>query len=385
MMSIVAKRSFLENLEDLTQYLIISHSIRAHGFSTKEDIVQYQATITSPFWETIPDAGADLPTSVSISFLAFPSHVHQDNNLNIHPATTFIPTSSGHECQEDMARHSKAVQAAGEQPEQQRGLLSSDPDIDLDFLTSDTPDTNNSISPAASPSMSSSRPTPSPIIGQMRSSSLRQHREDGQPRTPNRVRFLETDDRSPPPPPPPRNAIALGWIDDEDFLHNSEDEDHDDNQRRPLLTEIEAPSVTVASADIGFNAEDLLESARPKSGLRSAFMNMANSIMYVSPGVCNFATGLTIDQRRWYHRATLRFQTGGTLHWHPTTRLSYCCRGLDDSTHSDQLEIERHRLFPSHRTALLWPAWTYCCLLLPMGVVRGYCSSLFNYKYLTSL
>jgi sodium-coupled neutral amino acid transporter 11 len=47
-------------------------------------------------------------------------------------------------------------------------------------------------------------------------------------------------------------------------------------QRVPLLTDIEAPSVTVAN---DFNAEDLLESARPKSGMRSAFMNMANSIM----------------------------------------------------------------------------------------------------------
>jgi sodium-coupled neutral amino acid transporter 11 len=47
--------------------------------------------------------------------------------------------------------------------------------------------------------------------------------------------------------------------------------------RVPLLTGIEAPSVTLASDD--FNPEDLLESARPKSGMKSAFMNMANSIM----------------------------------------------------------------------------------------------------------
>ncbi|OJD33547.1 amino acid transporter [Diplodia corticola] len=50
-------------------------------------------------------------------------------------------------------------------------------------------------------------------------------------------------------------------------------------QRLPLLTDIEAPSVTVANSDVGFSPEDLLESARPKSGLRSAFMNMANSII----------------------------------------------------------------------------------------------------------
>jgi sodium-coupled neutral amino acid transporter 11 len=48
-------------------------------------------------------------------------------------------------------------------------------------------------------------------------------------------------------------------------------------QRLPLLTGIEAPSVSLAIDD--FNPEDHLESARPRSGMRSAFMNMANSIM----------------------------------------------------------------------------------------------------------
>lgn len=48
-------------------------------------------------------------------------------------------------------------------------------------------------------------------------------------------------------------------------------------QRLPLLTGIEAPSVTVAEES--FDPEDYLESARPRSGMRSAFMNMANSII----------------------------------------------------------------------------------------------------------
>jgi sodium-coupled neutral amino acid transporter 11 len=48
-------------------------------------------------------------------------------------------------------------------------------------------------------------------------------------------------------------------------------------QRLPLLTGIEAPSVTVAEE--AFDPEDYLESARPRSGMKSAFMNMANSIM----------------------------------------------------------------------------------------------------------
>jgi len=49
-------------------------------------------------------------------------------------------------------------------------------------------------------------------------------------------------------------------------------------QRTPLLTDIEAPSVTEAlreeEVDVGVG-----EGGRPKSGMRSAFMNMANSIM----------------------------------------------------------------------------------------------------------
>jgi sodium-coupled neutral amino acid transporter 11 len=48
-------------------------------------------------------------------------------------------------------------------------------------------------------------------------------------------------------------------------------------QRLPLLTGIEAPSVTVAEES--FDPEEHLESARPRSGMRSAFMNMANSII----------------------------------------------------------------------------------------------------------
>ena len=49
-------------------------------------------------------------------------------------------------------------------------------------------------------------------------------------------------------------------------------------QRAPLLTNIEAPSVTVAT-ELGFSAEDYLVNARPKSGMKSAFVNMANSII----------------------------------------------------------------------------------------------------------
>lgn len=68
--------------------------------------------------------------------------------------------------------------------------------------------------------------------------------------------------------------------------HNSHHDDYDDEEQgqhenaglsAPLLTNIEAPSVTVATTQI--SPEDHLEHSRPRSGLRSAFMNMANSII----------------------------------------------------------------------------------------------------------
>jgi sodium-coupled neutral amino acid transporter 11 len=68
------------------------------------------------------------------------------------------------------------------------------------------------------------------------------------------------------------------WVelDGEDYMDG--DDGRERVQRMPLLTGIEAPSVTVAEES--FNPEDHLESARPRSGMRSAFMNMANSIMW---------------------------------------------------------------------------------------------------------
>lgn len=72
-------------------------------------------------------------------------------------------------------------------------------------------------------------------------------------------------------------------MDGEDPL-NDDDDDYDGRMnghsgaRLPLLTGVEAPSVTMALEDT-FHPEDHLESARPRSGIISAFMNMANSIM----------------------------------------------------------------------------------------------------------
>jgi solute carrier family 38 (sodium-coupled neutral amino acid transporter), member 11 len=124
------------------------------------------------------------------------------------------------------------------------------------------------------------------------SSSLRTPRT---PRTPNRVRF----DLRPVEAGPPsinghtsslRNSRAHGDYSDDD----DDDMDHFDldnapenlerQHRLPLLTEIEAPSVTLARSgeiDTRVDVEEWAERerSRPKSGLSSAFMNMANSII----------------------------------------------------------------------------------------------------------
>ena len=85
-----------------------------------------------------------------------------------------------------------------------------------------------------------------------------------------------------------------GWIrEEDDFAHSSSPSSRNaGEQRAPLLTSFEAPSVAIASTDLGSNAEFSLEGSRPKSGILSAFMNMANSIMYnfgqtfiISPGL----------------------------------------------------------------------------------------------------
>ena len=115
-----------------------------------------------------------------------------------------------------------------------------------------------------------------------RQSSISQPPPDGAPRTPrtpNRVRFNIEEERE------GQNGHALSpggeaeeeWAEDEDYLDaRRSSTGSSTGQRAPLLTDVEAPSVTAA---LEFRAEDHLENARPKSGMSSAFMNMANSII----------------------------------------------------------------------------------------------------------
>ncbi|KAJ5320350.1 hypothetical protein PENANT_c010G07942 [Penicillium antarcticum] len=117
-------------------------------------------------------------------------------------------------------------------------------------------------------------------------SSISQPVLDGQRRTPrtmNRVRFdleEELEDADHHPNGRVHSPDDALWLDDEDYeLGNRGSQGtHHDGQSVPLLTNIEAPSVTLATSD-DFFPEDHLEDARPRSGMKMAFMNMANSII----------------------------------------------------------------------------------------------------------
>ncbi|POS86750.1 hypothetical protein EPUL_001713 [Erysiphe pulchra] len=96
------------------------------------------------------------------------------------------------------------------------------------------------------------------------------------PRTPNRVRFnLPPDEnennaiRGSPPPPYDESLPESG--------HNSGSSPH--SQTIPLLYNINPSSHDAHWGDEDFLAWAEQEQQRPKSGMRSAFMNMANSIL----------------------------------------------------------------------------------------------------------
>jgi sodium-coupled neutral amino acid transporter 11 len=131
-----------------------------------------------------------------------------------------------------------------------------------------SPSPSSSRATSTSPAPPGSRPG---AFGQKRQSSFARPRTDGAPRTPNRVRFQDAPART--------SDGGEDWIELEgdDYMGANGRGGRERVQRLPLLTGIEAPSVTVAEQS--FDPEDYLESARPRSGMRSAFMNMANSII----------------------------------------------------------------------------------------------------------
>lgn len=147
--------------------------------------------------------------------------------------------------------------------------------LKLDRSRSASPNVDITAHPA-----SQSRPS---LNVPRRQSSLAQSRSSGTPRTQNRVRFdIEDSVHSVGSVHEDEEAVADDWVEEEDYMSSNGHANRyggRSGQRAPLLTGIEAPTVTVAESD--FNPEELLESSRPKSGMKSAFMNMANSIMYV--------------------------------------------------------------------------------------------------------
>ena len=94
------------------------------------------------------------------------------------------------------------------------------------------------------------------------------------PRTTNHVRFDIPGTSDAPVSDTYTSADeAEGWEEQDSFFA---ERGSSPSQSAPLLTAIEAPSITAA---LEVNVNDLLEGARPKSGISSAFMNMANSII----------------------------------------------------------------------------------------------------------
>jgi sodium-coupled neutral amino acid transporter 11 len=157
-----------------------------------------------------------------------------------------------------------------------QSLLPESPSEERDAVTPIDPNTTSTpISPSAVPNG-----TP-----HQRQSSFAQPVLDGQrraPRTLNRVRFdldYATEEEH------QRNGYTRdsedsSWLEEEDYAGggNTRSGRSNTGQMVPLLTDIEAPSVTLATSE-DFFPEEHLENARPRSGMRMAFMNMANSII----------------------------------------------------------------------------------------------------------
>ncbi|KAL5000732.1 transmembrane amino acid transporter protein-domain-containing protein [Aspergillus recurvatus] len=136
---------------------------------------------------------------------------------------------------------------------------------------------NEEHNDAVHPNISSSTPDEPP--SQSASFPLPE-RERRAPRNQNRVRFDiadDTDDES-RSNGDNRDSEDVLWLDEVDHVDRGRSGRHHAGQRIPLLTNIEAPSVTLATSE-EFFPEEHLESARPRSGMKMAFMNMANSII----------------------------------------------------------------------------------------------------------
>ncbi|KAK1240088.1 hypothetical protein MKX08_007530 [Trichoderma sp. CBMAI-0020] len=109
--------------------------------------------------------------------------------------------------------------------------------------------------------------------------------ESKTPRTPGRVQFDLTPRILNFSDGPLHGRPSTSSFSSDDRFDFDDGAAINDSHRVPLLTEIEAPSITVAREwdDAGDDGDEesaaTAELRRPKSGLQSAFMNMANSII----------------------------------------------------------------------------------------------------------
>jgi solute carrier family 38 (sodium-coupled neutral amino acid transporter), member 11 len=156
--------------------------------------------------------------------------------------------------------------------EESRSLLSHAPDDNED---DDLELTTDLSSPPPLPN-----PEPFPRGGLKRIPAVSQPSSDGPgtPRAPNRVRFdLASEDDGSGTAHANGNVVGnAAWLDEDDYLNG--DQRASTGQRAPLLTNITPPSSSPFLSE-SFQPEDHLPNARPTSGMRSAFMNMANSII----------------------------------------------------------------------------------------------------------
>lgn len=92
------------------------------------------------------------------------------------------------------------------------------------------------------------------------------------PRTPNRVRFALDETPGDDDEEERGGGGDSRWTQEEDYLNSDDEGEGGDSRgnRAPLL---------VTPGRAAFQFEELLEGNRPKSGMKMAFMNMANSII----------------------------------------------------------------------------------------------------------
>ncbi|ORY64096.1 vacuolar amino acid transporter 2 [Pseudomassariella vexata] len=185
------------------------------------------------------------------------------------------------------SRRDDAVPVAARQNEEEHGLLAariSDDDDDYDV-----DEARHAFATKANGKggLVLHRGNSSPGVEAAQATATTEAHKPRTPRTPNRVRFDLRLTNIPPRANGHRYSDSYPNEDLDDLEMSEPNSHHGDayspsQSHHPLLTDMEAPSVALANSlwgDEDARSWAEAERARPKSGLRSAFMNMANSII----------------------------------------------------------------------------------------------------------